>query len=158
MTGHGSKFGHKKKDAIAPVTFTAPCRRSCPPGGIGTKTLYRWLRIPKFQDAHGEARREAYSQSITRPHPASSAAVSTLLKIMGHPNAPAVSRVRVVDRVSEHTAKAIETDDIGARVLELYEPCPGSTSSGAGCAAKERFLQVHPIGRRNLSANQGAQA
>jgi hypothetical protein len=47
------------------------------------------------------------------------AAVSTLGKIMVDPNAPAASRVRAAESVLDHAAKAIEIEDIEARVSEL---------------------------------------
>jgi hypothetical protein len=49
----------------------------------------------------------------------SSAAVSTLGKIMVDPNAPASTRVRAAESILNHTAKAIEIEDIEARVAEL---------------------------------------
>jgi hypothetical protein len=60
--------------------------------GIAPKTLLRWMQIPGFQAAYREARRAAFGQSIARLQQASSAAVSTLLKIMVDPNAPASVR------------------------------------------------------------------
>jgi hypothetical protein len=50
-----------------------------------------------------------------------SAAVSTLLKIMVDPNAPASSRVRAAETILEHTAKAIEIEDVEARVAALEQ-------------------------------------
>ena len=50
---------------------------------------------------------------------ASSAAVTTLLKIMVDPDAPHSTRVRAADSVLDHSAKAIEIEDIEARVSEL---------------------------------------
>ena len=50
---------------------------------------------------------------------ASSAAVTTLLKIMVDPLAPHSTRVRAADSVLDHSAKAIEIEDIEARVSEL---------------------------------------
>ena len=50
---------------------------------------------------------------------ASGAAVSTLLKIMVDPTAPASTRVRAADSVLDHSAKAIELEDIEARVAAL---------------------------------------
>jgi hypothetical protein len=58
-------------------------------------------------------------QSIARLHQMSSAAVSTLGKIMVDPNAPASTRVRAADSILNHTTKAIEIEDIEARVSEL---------------------------------------
>jgi hypothetical protein len=48
-----------------------------------------------------------------------SAAVSTLGKVMVDPNTPASTKVRAADSILNHTAKAIEIEDIEARVTEL---------------------------------------
>jgi len=50
---------------------------------------------------------------------ASSAAVSTLLKVMIDPNSPASTRVRAADSILDHAAKAIEIEDIEVRVAQL---------------------------------------
>jgi hypothetical protein len=69
--------------------------------------------------AFREARRLAFRQSVARLQQASSAAVTTLLKIMVDPTAPHSTRVRAADSVLGHSAKAIEIEDIEARVSEL---------------------------------------
>ena len=50
---------------------------------------------------------------------AASAASSTLLKIMIDPNSPPSCRLRAADSVLSHAAKAIEIEDIEARLSEL---------------------------------------
>ena len=79
----------------------------------------RWLQVPEFQDAYRKARRDAYSQAMARIQQASGAAVSTLLKVLVDPNTPASSKVRAADSILDHSAKAIEIEDIEARVSEL---------------------------------------
>ncbi len=64
-------------------------------------------------------RRAAVAQSNARLQQASSAAVSTLLKIMVDVSAPASNRVRAADRVLDHAKQAIERDDIEVRVATL---------------------------------------
>jgi len=66
-----------------------------------------------------EARRLAFRQSIARLQQAASAAVSTPLKVMVNPSAPASMRVRTADSVLDHATKAIELEDIEVRVSEL---------------------------------------
>jgi hypothetical protein len=73
------------------------------------------LKLPEFK----AARREAFGQAVARLQQASGAAVSTLLKIMVDATAPASTRVRAADSVLDHGAKAIEIEDIEARVSEL---------------------------------------
>ena len=69
---------------------------------------------------------QAYSQSIARLQQASSAAVSTLLKVMLDPSTPGSTRVRAADSVLDHSAKAIEIEDIEARLTELERTAEAS--------------------------------
>ena len=50
---------------------------------------------------------------------ASGAAVTTLLKLMIDPATPPSTKARAADSVLDHSVKAIELDDIEARVAEL---------------------------------------
>jgi hypothetical protein len=61
---------------------------------------------------------------------ASSAAVTTLLKVMVDPATPASTKVRAADSVLDHSAKAIELEDIEARVAELERRAELAKSSG----------------------------
>ena len=79
----------------------------------------RWQKEPEFQEAYRKARRAAHGQSIARLQQATSAAVSTLLKVMVDPGTPASTKVRAADSVLDHSAKAIELEDIEARLAEL---------------------------------------
>ena len=119
MTGHGAKFGRKQEEAIAALLTQRNTDEAARTVGIAPKTLLRWLQIPEFQAAYRKARREAYGQSIARLQQATSAAAATLLKVMVDPNTPASTRVRAADSVLDHAAKAIEIEDIEARVSEL---------------------------------------
>ena len=69
------------------------------------------MKAPEFDAAYREAKRDAFGQSIARLQQASSAAVTTLLKVMVDSNTPASTKVRAADSVLSHTAKAIELDD-----------------------------------------------
>jgi hypothetical protein len=94
--------------------------------GVGVSTLRRWLRLPEFEDAYRKARRDAFSQSTARLQQASSAAVSTLLKVMVDTTSPASSRVRAADSVLDHAVKAIELEDIEARIEALERAAAAS--------------------------------
>src|ERR1700692_148018 len=119
MVGPGSKFTRKKEEAIAALLTQRNVEEAARAAGIGTQTLLRWLKIPEFHTAYREARRAAFSQSIARLQQATSAAVSTLLKVMVDPSTPPSTRVRAADSVLDHSAKAIDIEDIEARVSEL---------------------------------------
>jgi hypothetical protein len=119
VTGHGAKFGRKQEEAIAALLAQRNVEEAARAIGVCAKTLLRWLQVPEFQTAYRKARRESYLQSIARLQQASSAAVSTLLRVMVDPNAPAATRVRAADSVLNQAAKGIELEDMDARVLEL---------------------------------------
>jgi hypothetical protein len=97
--------------------------------GVDPKTLLRWLKLPEFQAAYRQARREAFSQSIARLQKGCAAAATTLLKIMVDPNAPASTRVRAAECVMNHATKAIEIEDIEVRVSELEKAAGASKPS-----------------------------
>ena len=61
----------------------------------------------------------AFQQSVARLQQASTAAVSTLLKVMVDPATPPATKVRAADSVLSHAAKAIEIEDIEVRVAAL---------------------------------------
>jgi hypothetical protein len=77
------------------------------------------MQLPDFQKAYREARRAAFGQAIARLRPGTSAAATTLLKTMIDPDTPASVRVRAAEAIFNHAAKAIEIEDIEARVAEL---------------------------------------
>jgi hypothetical protein len=107
------------EEAIAALLTSRSVEDAAKTAGIGVQTLMRWMKLPQFDDAYREARRATFGQSIARLQQASSAAVSTLLKIMVDSNSPASVRVRAADSVLDHATKAIEIEDIEHRVAEL---------------------------------------
>jgi transposase-like protein len=129
MKGHGTQFGRKKEEAIAALLTQRNLDEAAKSIGIAPNTLLKWMKQPEFEAAYREARRAAFRQSIARLQQASGAAVSTLLKIMVDTNAPHSTRVRAADSVLDHSAKAIEIEDIEARVSELERAAEQAKSS-----------------------------
>src|ERR1017187_3861437 len=121
MRGHGAKFSRKMEEAVAALLTQRNQEEAARSVGIGTATLLRWQKQPEFQRAYRAARRAAHGQSIARLQQATSAAVSTLLKVMVDPKTPASTKVRAADSVLDHSAKDIELEDIEARVSELEQ-------------------------------------
>jgi hypothetical protein len=128
MTGHGQKFGRKKEEAISALLSQRNMEEAARVAGIGTKTLLRWLKIPEFQAAYRQARREAFGQAVARLQQGTSAAATTLLKMMLDPKTPASVRVRAAECVMNQATKAIEIEDIEARVAELERATEESKS------------------------------
>jgi hypothetical protein len=119
MAGKPGKFGRKREDAIAALLTQRNVDEAAKAAGIGTRTLLRWMKEPDFDTSYREARRVAFRQSIARLQHASSTAVSLLQKAIVDSSAPYSTRVRAAEIVLSHTAKAIEIEDIDARVAAL---------------------------------------
>jgi hypothetical protein len=117
--GSSSKLTRKQEEAIVALLAQRSMEEAARVAGLGARTLYRWMGEPEFDAAYRKAKRTAFRQSVARLQQASSAAVSTLLKVMVDPSTPASTRVRAADSVLDHSAKAIEIEDIEARVAAL---------------------------------------
>ena len=126
MKGHGSKFGRKKEEAIVALLTQRNIDEAARSIEVATNTLLKWMKLPEFQAAYREARRAAHGQSIARLQQATSAAVSTLLKVMVDASTPASTKVRAADSVLNHSAKSIEIEDIEVRVAELERAAEAS--------------------------------
>lgn len=72
------------------------------------------------------ARRAAVSQTNARFQGHTGAAATTVLKLMVDTNVPASVRLRASEFVVTHSAKAIELEDIEARVAELERAAEAS--------------------------------
>ena len=119
MSGHGSKFGPKIEAAAAALLTARSAEEAAQTVGISPATLRRWQKEPEFEAAYRAAKRAAFDQAIARLHHFSSAAVSTLGKVMLDPATPPATKVRAADSILAHTAKAIELEDVEARLAAL---------------------------------------
>jgi len=119
MSGNVTNVRPKQEQALLALLSNRNVEDAARAVKIAPRTLYRWLNEPEFDNAYRRARRAAYGQATARLHQASGAAVSAVLKIMVDSSAPASTRLRAADIVLGHTAKAIDIEDIEARVAAL---------------------------------------
>ena len=119
MKGHGSKFGRKKEEAIAALLTHRNLEEAAKSIGVAPNTLLKWQRLPEFESAYRDARKVAYRQAVARLQQGTSAAATTLLKTLIDPATPASVKVRAAEAIFNHAAKAIEIEDIDARLKEL---------------------------------------
>src|SRR5580693_8261078 len=82
MAARGSNLGRKQEDAIAALLTHRNLDEAAKAAGIGTRTLLRWMKDAEFDAAYREARRKAFGQSIARLQQGTSAAATTLLKLL----------------------------------------------------------------------------
>jgi hypothetical protein len=128
VKGHGAKLERKQEEAIAALLTQRTVEEAARSVDIAASTLLRWLKDPDFEKAYREARRAAFRQSVARLQQASSTAVTALLKVLVDPATPASARVRAADVILDHSAKAIELEDIEARVSELEHAAEANES------------------------------
>src|SRR4051794_28224997 len=116
MKGHGTKFGRKKEEAIAALLTQKNLEEAARAVGITVPTLIHWMKEPEFDKDYREARRRAFGQCTARLQQGSTAAATTLLKMLIDPATPASVRVRAAECILNHANKAIEVEHIEARV------------------------------------------
>src|SRR6266850_4238761 len=121
MAGKGGKFGRKQENAIAALLTQRNVEEAARAAGIGTRTLLRWLKLPEFQAAYRQARREAFGQAVARLQQGASAAATTLLKTMIDPNTPASVRVRALRSSLTYGPSEVEIEDIEARLAAIEQ-------------------------------------
>ena len=119
MSGHGSKFGRKIEAAAAALLTARSSEEAAQTVGISPATLRRWQKEPEFEAAYSAAKRAAFGQAIGRLHHFSSAAVSTLGKVMLDAATPPATKVRAADSILALTAKAIELEEVEGRLAAL---------------------------------------
>ena len=120
-TGRSSKRTRQWEQLILALLQQPSLEKAAESVGISRSTAWRIHRTREFQQEYLQARRDALSQSRGRLQQASSAAATTLLKIMIDPNVPAASRVRAADCVLEHAAEASESEDLEMRLQRLEQ-------------------------------------
>jgi hypothetical protein len=89
--------------------------------GIGEVTAWRWLKEADFQAAYREARRAVVQQAITQVQRATGEAVETLRSVMQDAEAPASAKVSAAKAILETAVKAVELEDLEARLAALEE-------------------------------------
>ena len=131
MIGHGAKFGRKKEAAVAALLTARNTEQAARSIGIGPATLRRWQKEPEFDAAFRAAQRLSYKQPNQRMHASSlqRGCGRVLHKVMVDPATPAAASTKVGSgwTAYNHTARAIEIEDIELRVAALE----ATSASGA---------------------------
>jgi hypothetical protein len=117
MADSDGKLGRNQEEAIVALLST----RSIEDAARACDTPARTLYDPDFDKAYRAARRKPFGQSTARLQYGASAAASTLLKVMLDPATPASTKVRAAECVLAHAAKAIEIEEIDARLTTLEQ-------------------------------------
>jgi hypothetical protein len=119
MKGHGAKLERKMEQAILALLTARNTEEAAKSVGVSVKTILRWQKLPDFDRAFREARLGTFRQSVARLQQASVPAVTTLLKMLVDPSTPPGVKARCAYYILDQTKKAVETEEIEARLAEL---------------------------------------
>jgi hypothetical protein len=119
LKGHGTKFYRKMEAAVAALLTQRNIDEAARSIGASPNTLLNWMKVPEFRAAYREAKRAAFSQAVARLQRGMPVAVATMLKLMADTATRASVRARAADSVMNHASKAIEIEDMEARIAEL---------------------------------------
>jgi hypothetical protein len=126
MRGHGAKFKRKLEEAVAAMLTQRTVEEAARSVGISTATLMRWQKEPEFDAQYRQAKRAAFGQTIARLQQGSPAAATTLMKLMLDAATPPSTRARCSEAIINFATKAIELEDVEARVSALERATEGS--------------------------------
>jgi hypothetical protein len=119
MAGHGQKRRHKQDHAIAALLAAPSISAAAQQIGVNETTVLRWLKEDGFQTAYRAARRQVVQHAIVQIQQATGEAVATLRCVMRDAEAPASARVSAAKAILETAVKAVELEDLEARISAL---------------------------------------
>ena len=111
MKRSGEKLGGRKQEAILALLTARSIEEAARTGKVPLRTLYRWLKEPAFSNEYRHARRDGFGQALARLQQGSSAAATTMLKIMVDTTLPVSTRLRASEYVFTHAKNGIEMED-----------------------------------------------
>jgi hypothetical protein len=106
MPRQGGKFGRNQEEAIVALLTLPGIDAAARAIDIGTRTLLRRLQNGELQAKYRQARRDLHWQATTRLHQATTAAATTMLKLMVDQNVPASVRLRASEAVPNTRLRA----------------------------------------------------
>ena len=115
----------KQHKTIAALLSEPTIEKAAAKVGVGERTLHTWLHEPAFAAAYRAARREAVSQAVARLQQVSTHAVTVLVNVMANTSTPPATRVAAAKTVLEMAIKAVELEDLAARLDALEQRMGG---------------------------------
>ena len=113
------KLNAKQHRAISGLLSEPSIRQAAKVADVPEKTLFNWLKNADFDAAYRAARRDSVQQATARLQYASSAAVSILYQLMTRDSVHASIRLSAAKTILDLAIKAIEIDDLTARLEAL---------------------------------------
>lgn len=109
----------KQSKALVGLLTLDTIKAAAEAAGVDETTVIRWMKDDPFRTAYRDARREIVNHAVVRLQGACSVAVNTLRSIAADEDKPAASRVTAARAILDASQRAVEIDDLGARVEAL---------------------------------------
>ena len=119
--GHGEKRSRKQEQAIAALLECQTVKQAAERAGIGESTLRKWLRVPEFEQAYRQARRDCVDRAVARLEKGFEFAIAVLQKVAGDTNARSYARVAAARGLIDSSFRAIELYDVTERLRRIEE-------------------------------------
>ncbi len=119
------KLSPKQEKAISALLAHPTIEAAAEALKINPATIYRWLQESAFDDAYRTARREAVAVAIGRLQQVSGAMVAVLVNVAADKKTAAGTRVAAASKVIDLAIKAVELEDLQARIAALEERLGG---------------------------------
>ena len=115
-------LSRKQDELVAALLTAGSIEEAARHVGLGYRTVHRWLREDvDFQDAYRQARRQVVAQAQAQLQRATGRAVAALVAVMDDPLAPPAAKVTAARTILEQAIRAIELDDLEARIQALEQ-------------------------------------
>jgi hypothetical protein len=121
MAGHQEKLTARQEHAIVALLTASSIAEAAEQRGIGERTLLRRLKDATFQTAYRAARRAVFQQVLIQVQQTTSMAVETFRKVMADATASPSAKVSAAKAVMEIAIKAVELEDLDARMTALEQ-------------------------------------
>src|SRR5215471_1521224 len=122
MAGTPSARASRAERAIGALLTEQSIEDAAVKAGVGSRTIHRWLREDEaFQAAYNRAKREVVRQAQTRLQQATGKAVAALIAVIDDPLVQASAKVSAAKAILEYAIRAVEIDDLEARIQALEQ-------------------------------------
>lgn len=111
----------KQELALQAVISHPTLKEAALAAGVSETTLWRYMQDESFSRRLREARRDAINHAVIRLQRSSSDAVTVLRELMMKHDAPASARITAARTILDYSIRAVEIDELNARIDQLEE-------------------------------------
>jgi hypothetical protein len=134
--GHGEQLSRKQEQAIAALLGQPAVEQAAAAISVNEKTLRNWMKLPTFQAAYRDARRQIVEGAVTRLQQLTTGAVLTLNRNLSCGN-PAVE-VRASQIILDQALRGVELGEVLQRLGELERQLAGAPPAAGPWPAAEK--------------------